>query len=91
MAAAVPVVATRVGGVAEVVDDGREGRLVPPADGVALAAAILALLGDPAGRRALGESGRTKVSSQFTLEGMASAYERSYEASLRERRRAATR
>jgi glycosyltransferase involved in cell wall biosynthesis len=58
MNAGTPVVATRVGGLAEVVDDGVTGRLVPPGDPEALAAAVLEVLGD---REAMGAAGRERA------------------------------
>jgi glycosyltransferase involved in cell wall biosynthesis len=64
-AAGRPVVATRVGGVAEVVEDGRTGALVPPGDPVATAAAVERLLGDPASARAMGLAARGSVASRF--------------------------
>lgn len=65
-----PVVASRTGGLAEIVVDGETGRLVPPGDPQALAQALEELLGDP--RRALwmGEAGRLRFESLFTLERM---------------------
>lgn len=65
MARGMPVVATRVGGVPEVVTSGRDGLLVPPADPSTMAEAINSLLGDPALARALGEAGRHTVSERF--------------------------
>jgi glycosyltransferase involved in cell wall biosynthesis len=62
-----PVVATRVGGVVEAVEDGVHGRLVPPEDPRALAAAIDALAADPAARRRLGEAGVARVAREFDL------------------------
>ncbi len=61
MAAGRPVVATRVGGVPDLVEDGESGLLVPPDDPKALAEAILSLLGSPERRRAMGERGRARV------------------------------
>ncbi|NDU99475.1 glycosyltransferase family 4 protein [Pseudoroseicyclus tamaricis] len=69
LAAEVPVVATRIAGVAELVEDGVSGRLVPPGDPAALAEAILAVLaGDGA---AMGRAGRAAVTAGFTSAGEA--------------------
>jgi len=56
-AAGVPVVATRVGGIPEVVEDGVSGRLVPPRDPQAMAAALIELLSDPQRARVMGAKG----------------------------------
>ncbi|CUX58795.1 MULTISPECIES: glycosyltransferase family 4 protein [Agrobacterium] len=63
-----PVVATRGGGVTEIIRDGETGLLVPPGDASALAAALGAILYDPALAQRLGESGREDVSDRFSLE-----------------------
>lgn len=68
MAAGRPVVASRVGGVPEVVRDGLEGRLVPPGDVRALAGACLAFVRDSAARAACGASARRRVSEAYTIE-----------------------
>src|SRR5262249_58575844 len=52
-----PVVATRAAGIPELVTDGVEGRLVPPGDAAALAAAIEELARDPGARRRMGVAG----------------------------------
>ena len=65
LAARVPVVATRIAGVAELVGDGESGLLVPPGDPGALRAALARLLGDPALRCAMGEAGRARVVGAF--------------------------
>jgi glycosyltransferase involved in cell wall biosynthesis len=64
----VPVVATRVGAIAEAVEDGVHGRLVPPGNPGALAAAIEALAGDPGTRHRFGEAGIRRVARDFDLE-----------------------
>lgn len=61
MAAGRPVVASRVGGIPELVRDGVDGLLVPPEDPVALAAAISRLLADPVLAAELGANGRARV------------------------------
>jgi glycosyltransferase involved in cell wall biosynthesis len=66
MAQARPVVATRVGGIPEVVEDGLTGRLVPPADPVALAQAILGLLQNPEAAASMGRRGQTVVAELFS-------------------------
>ncbi len=91
MACGVPVVATRVGGIPEVVVHGRTGLLVEPpddpmapggADRVAeeLAAAINALVADPARRKAMGEAGRQRAVEQFSWASVASRTVEVYEA-----------
>jgi glycosyltransferase involved in cell wall biosynthesis len=83
MALGKPIVATRVGGVPEVVDDGRTGRLVPRDDPAALAAAVASVLDAP-DASAMGARGRTRVETSFTLDGMVRAVERVYAAALLE-------
>ena len=75
MAAAVPVVATAVGGTPEVVEDDTTGFLVPPAQPAALAAKIRDLLDAPERRRAMGERGAARVRSEFTFAAQAARYE----------------
>ena len=67
MAHGKPVVATRVGGIPEVVTDGMTGHLVEPGDVQAMSERILELLDDPEVRRLMGEAGREAVSSKFNL------------------------
>jgi glycosyltransferase involved in cell wall biosynthesis len=71
MALCKPVVATRAGGIPEVVQDGITGLLVPPRDPKALAQAVLYLLQHPEQGRAFGEAGRKRVEQHFTAERMA--------------------
>lgn len=61
MASGLPVVATRVGGIPEIVEDGVSGILVPARDPRALAGAMLRLANDPGLRARLGEAGRVRV------------------------------
>jgi glycosyltransferase involved in cell wall biosynthesis len=70
MACSRAVVATRVGGIPEVVDDGVTGCLVPPRDHAALASAIVRLLEDDRRRTRMGEAGRARVAARFTVERM---------------------
>jgi glycosyltransferase involved in cell wall biosynthesis len=70
MAAGKPVVATRTGGIPEVVVDGETGFLVPPRDHGAMAEAIVALLKDEALRRRMGEGGRVRACTLFSAERM---------------------
>ena len=74
MSAGVPVVAAAAGGIVDVIDDGRDGCLVPPDDGDAWHAAVLGLLGDPARRKALAAAGRRKVEKEFTIDLMTERY-----------------
>jgi glycosyltransferase involved in cell wall biosynthesis len=63
-----PVVATRVSALPELVEDGVNGRLVPPEDPAALAAALTGLVGDPAARQRLGTAGIRQVAQGWDLE-----------------------
>ena len=63
-----PVIATRVGGVAELVEDGVSGRMVAPGNAAALADAFIDLAGDPERRRAMGTAGRAKVCAEFDID-----------------------
>ncbi len=63
-----PVVATRLSALPEIVEDGLNGRLVPPEDPPALAAALTSLVGDPAMRRRLGAAGIRRIAEGWDLE-----------------------
>jgi len=64
----VPVVATSVGGIPEVVNDGESGLLAPSGDAEALAHRVLCILKDPSLRRRLGQRARQEMASRFSLE-----------------------
>jgi L-malate glycosyltransferase len=70
MACRRPIVATRAGGIPEIVDDGVNGLLVPPRDAHALAQAIVQALKDADLRRRLGEAGFDRVNARFTVDRM---------------------
>jgi glycosyltransferase involved in cell wall biosynthesis len=71
MACGTPVIATRVGGIPEVVVDGETGWLVEPGDPAALAEALGRALADPERGRRMGEAGRRRVEAHFTWERIA--------------------
>jgi glycosyltransferase involved in cell wall biosynthesis len=79
MAAGVPVVATRVGGTPEIVEDGVSGLLVSPGDPEALAAAISRLLQDKTLAKQLGETARRRVFGRYSLEQAVASTERLYD------------
>ena len=79
MDAGLPVVATRVGGVPDLIDDGVHGLLVEPGDPASLAAAMAELLRDPERARAMGERGRERRRSEFSIEATVRRLERLYE------------
>jgi starch synthase len=71
MACETPVVASAVGGILEVVEDGKTGVLVEPGRPDVLAAAIRSVLDDPARGRAMGRAGRLRVEAQFSWASVA--------------------
>jgi len=80
MATGLPVIATRVGGNAELVVDGETGATVPSADPSALAAAIGRYAADSDLVRAHGKAGRRRIEDRFSIQSMVAAYDAVYEA-----------
>lgn len=78
-----PVIATRGGGVTEIVLDGRTGVLVPMSDAQAMAAAILELLADPNRAEALGRAARARAIDCFSIDRTARGVEAVYDSLLR--------
>jgi glycosyltransferase involved in cell wall biosynthesis len=79
MEAGLPVVATAVGGLPQMIDDGVHGVLVPRRDPAALAGAIEGLLADPRRGRELGAAGRARRRAEFDLNVMVARVEQLYE------------
>lgn len=86
MAAALPVVATAVGGVPDLVREGVHGHLVAMDDAAGIADATVALLADPARRRALGRAGRAHVLARHGAERLVADVDRVYREELAARR-----
>jgi starch synthase len=86
MACGTPVVASAVGGIPEVVDDGRTGLLVPAGDGfeAGLARAMDSVLGDPEAARRMGEAGRERAVGEFGWDAVARRTVRLYEEILKQ-------
>ncbi len=82
MAVGLPVVATRVGGVADLVDEGVTGSLAPPGDSEALAWAMVGYLLDPANVVRHGAAGRKRAEELFNLERMVAEYQELFETRL---------
>jgi glycosyltransferase involved in cell wall biosynthesis len=80
-----PVVATRVGGIVDVVKDGETGILVSPEDPEGLARAITTLLEDENSARRMGEAGKRRIDSKFTARTMVERIEQVYEKLLEEK------
>jgi glycosyltransferase involved in cell wall biosynthesis len=79
MAMEVPVVASRLDGIAEVVTDNRDGFLIRPDDAAAFASTVTALIGDPERRRSVGIAARRKVEEGFSAQRMVSEIEAIYD------------
>lgn len=78
MTAGKPIIATQVGGVPELVEEGVTGLLVPPRDPDALAAAILRLAREPKLIEQMGQAGRRRALERFDIHRTAGAYEELY-------------
>jgi glycosyltransferase involved in cell wall biosynthesis len=77
-AAGLPVIASRVGGVPEVIEDGYTGLLFESGDAAALAAGLQALAADSELARRLGDAGRRRVEARFHIRRMAEEYHRQF-------------
>jgi glycosyltransferase involved in cell wall biosynthesis len=87
MAMARPIVATRTGGTAEIVEDGRTGLLFTPDDATALATALNGLLADATLRSTLGDAGRLTVERQFSRRQHLQTMQELYEQATQQQRR----
>lgn len=83
MASGLPVLATDVGGNADLVAGGLSGQIVAPSDVEGLAQALVAWAADPERRRQAGAAGRLRVEERFSLQSMVSAYRELYRQGLR--------
>jgi colanic acid/amylovoran biosynthesis glycosyltransferase len=78
MASGLPVVASRLSGIPELVEDGKQGLLVEPGEARALAEALLRLQHSPCLRHQLGREGRVRVQNEFDLQGCTMALARRF-------------
>lgn len=85
MAAGVPVVATRVGGIPEIVEDGRNGLLTPPGDDQRMAEAIERLVREPSLRKEFGQRAKEYAMAHFHWDRISEQYEELYESLLAEK------
>jgi glycosyltransferase involved in cell wall biosynthesis len=83
LASGTPVVATRVGGLPQAIEDGATGRLVPEQDAASLAAAIRHLLAHPDEAKRIGAAGRQHVREAFGWDHVAARFEAAYERARR--------
>ena len=67
------------GGNAELVSEGRTGKVVPAADVESMARALVEMAGQPAGALAMGQAGRAEVERRFSMQAMVAAYQGLYD------------
>jgi glycosyltransferase involved in cell wall biosynthesis len=91
MATGIPVVATRVGGNTELLEDGLTGRLIPAANSESMAQGILGYFDDPALARRHGSAARNAAVRNFSLDRMVSEYRSLYDGLILSRTDAAAR
>jgi glycosyltransferase involved in cell wall biosynthesis len=84
MASGIPVIATKVGGVPDIISDGIDGILVPPKHPLRMVDAMIDLAVRSDMRRAFGVAARKKVSEKYSLEKMGAEYARVYRESVGE-------
>ncbi|GAB4258710.1 MAG: glycosyltransferase family 4 protein [Deferrisoma sp.] len=84
MSVGVPAVGTNIGGIPEIIEEGRTGYVVTPGDPEALARAVVRLLQDPERAREMGEAGRRKIEEEFSVEAKVRATFEVYEKVLRQ-------
>lgn len=82
MASSLPVVATAVGGNADLVVAGQTGYIVPAAHPQAMALRLIELASSPERARSLGQAGRQRVQAEFSMQAMVSTYQRVYDQQL---------
>jgi len=88
MASGLPVIATRVGGNPELVEQGRTGMLVPASDPIAMGDAIHRYLRNSRQLQEHGQAGRLRVETHFSIDAMVTGYLRVYDAALSDGRTA---
>ncbi len=85
MASGLPIIATAVGGNADLVQQPDTGVIVPPADPQAMAQQIIHLASQPEQARAMGQAARQRVVERFSLQAMVATYQRLYDGQLAQR------
>ena len=85
MAAGLPVIASAVGGLLDLIEHGRTGLLVPAGDSNALAAAMRSVVRSPERAIAMGRAARSEVQQRYSFDRMVSAFEHLYLSALRDR------
>ena len=86
MASGLPVIATGVGGNADLVADGVTGQIVPASDPQTMAQSLIQFVSSAAQSRAMGLAGRERVVQRFSMQAMVNTYQRVYDEQLRRRR-----